>query len=279
MLRPIVIASAVALLSGCGIGGPSYPKFGEAAYRIEGNATAADGSAPVHTVIYRDGNKMRVETVLAAGPTNIVYDELTSAAYIVTASTATAVAPAAAPAPTTAPATTPAPVDTKTTTTTSTATTTPVTQPPPAAAPAVISAVAGTAVRIPDTDAPKPMEEAWVTLGANGARTTGKCNVAGEAGDLWTPRERPQGEPRTACITNDGIVLEIKEGARVLWQATAVQRGAQDPSLFGVPAGYQVIDPQAVAEKVGETMQDLSKVAGDPKAPPSTSPAPVAPKS
>lgn len=276
MLRPIVIVSAVALLAGCGLGGPTYPKFGEASYRIEGNATAADNAAPVRTVIYREGKKMRVETVLPTGAANIVYDELTGAAYIVTAATTTAIAPSATPAPTT-PA--PAATDTKTTTTTSTTTTTPVTQPPPAAAPAVISAVTGTAVRIPDADAPKPMEDAWVTLGANGARSAGKCNVAGEAGDLWTPRERAQGEPRTACITSDGIVLEIKEGARVLWQATAVQRGAQDPALFGVPAGYQVIDPQAVAEKVGETMQDLSKVAGDPKAPPSTTPAPVAPKS
>lgn len=275
MLRPIAIASAVALLAGCGIGGPTYPKFGEASYRIEGNAAASDGSAPAHTVIYRDARKMRVETVLATGPANIVYDELSGAAYIVTAATTTAVAPAAASAPTT-----PAPVATgaKTTTTTSTTTTTPVTQPPPPAPPAVISAVAGTAVRLPDADAPKPMEEAWVTLGADGARSTGKCTVAGEDGALWTPRERAQGEPRTACITSDGIVLEIKEGPRVLWQATAVQRGAQDPALFGVPAGYQVIDPQAVAEKVGETMQDLSKVAGDPKAPPSTTPAPVSPK-
>lgn len=278
MLRPIVIVSAVALLAGCGIGGPTYPKFGDASYRIEGNATASDGAAPVHTVIYREAKKMRVETVLATGAANIVYDELTGAAYIVTASTTTAIAPAATPAPTT-PTPAPAAADTKTTTTSTTTTTTPVTQPPPAAAPAVISAVSGTAVRIPDSDAPKPMEEAWVTLGADGARSTGKCTVAGEAGTLWTPRERAQGEPRTACITNDGIVLEIKEGPRVLWQATAVQRGPQDPALFGVPAGYQVIDPQAVAEKVGETMQDLSKVAGDPKAPPSTTPAPVAPKS
>lgn len=274
MLRPIVIVSAVALLAGCGLGGPTYPSFGEASYRIEGNATSADGSAPVRTVIYRDGGKLRMETVLATGPANIVYDELSGGAYIVTASTTTAVAPAATPAPAA-----PAPADQKTTTTTSTTTTTPVTQPPAPSAPAVISAISGTAVRIPDSDAPKPMEEAWVALGEKGARSAGKCNVAGEAGGLWTPRERPQGEPRTACITNDGIVLEIKEGPRVLWQATAVQRGPQDPALFGVPAGYQVIDPQVVAEKVGETMQDLSKVAGDPKAPPTTSPAPVAPKS
>lgn len=277
MLRQFTIVSAIALLAGCGLGGPTYPKFGEASYRIEGNATSADGSAPVHTVIYRDGGKLRMETVLATGPANIVYDELSGGAYIVTASTTTAVAPAAMPASTT-PAV-PATADQKTTTTPSTTTTTPVTQPPAPSAPAVISAISGTAVRIPDADAPKPMEEAWVALGEKGARSAGKCNVAGEEGGLWTPRERPQGEPRTACITNDGIVLEVKEGPRVLWQATSLQRGPQDPALFGVPAGYQVIDPQAVAEKVGETMQDLSKVAGDPKAPPSTTPAPAAPKS
>ena len=52
------------LLSACGIGAPDYPEFSETSYRIEGTTASADGGAPAQTVIYRDGPKMRVETVL-----------------------------------------------------------------------------------------------------------------------------------------------------------------------------------------------------------------------
>jgi hypothetical protein len=58
---------------------------------------------------------------------------------------------------------------------------------------------------------------------------------------------------------------------RTLWEATSLQRGEQDVALFGVPPGYQLIDPQAVAEQVGENMQQLDSVTG---APPTQQPAP-----
>lgn len=259
--RPYLLVSAAVFVASCGIGAPVYPEFGKVSYRIEGTAMGAEGAEPVQTVIYRDGAKMRVETVLATGRANIVRDELSGAAYIVTASSPVVVTPATpTPPPTSgAPATTVAP-------------STP--------APAAVSPGTGTAVRIADADAPKPMEEAWMTLGAENARNVGACSVAGETGHSWTPKARGEGVARVACITDDGIVLEIKEGERVLWQASSVQRGAQDATLFGVPAGYQVIDPQAVAEKVGDTMQEIGQVAGDPKAPPTATPVPApAPKS
>jgi len=258
--RSLLFVSAAALVASCGIGAPAYPEFGAASYRLEGTAVGADGVAPVQTVIYRDGAKMRVETVMPTGRANIVRDDLSGAAYIVTASSPVVVTPApGAPLPSTTPSTT-------------TATTTTV-------APTAVAPGTGTAVRIADADVPKPMEEAWVTLGAANARNVGACNVAGEKGDAWTPKETAEGVSRVACITQDGIVLEIKEGERVLWQATSVQRGPQDAALFGVPPGYQVIDPQAVAESVGDTMQEIGQVAGDPKTPPTATPTPApAPK-
>ena len=57
----LVAAASGALLAGCGIGAPAYPTFEQASYRIEGNTTSPGGGAATHTVIYRDGPKMRVE--------------------------------------------------------------------------------------------------------------------------------------------------------------------------------------------------------------------------
>lgn len=79
----LLAAAAAALLSACGIGAPAYPEFSETSYRIEGTTASADGGAPVQTVIYRNGPRMRVETVLPnTGAATIVFDESTSAAYV-----------------------------------------------------------------------------------------------------------------------------------------------------------------------------------------------------
>ncbi len=249
-LRAGAMASVLALAA-CGLGAPTYPTFGEQAYRIEG-VTTPEGGGPIPTTIYRDGPKMRVETTLPGrGPATIVFDSATNAAYVLSAVTAPAapVAPAATPAPGAA----------------------------PPAAPAPAAANVGVAVRVTDTEAPEPLEAPWAALGAEGATSSGSCNVAGESGRFWTPKNSAeQGVERTACITDDGIVLEVREGERVLFQATSLQRGAQDAALFGVPPGYQVVDPQAVVEGVGQTMDQLDSVTGAPTTAPAT-PAPAAP--
>lgn len=257
----LVAAAAGALLAGCGFGAPAYPQFSETSYRVEGRTTSLDTGATTQTVIYRDGPKMRVEATLPTyGQATIVFDESTNAAYVLNPTGAVPTAPVstAQPAPTTvAPAT-------------------PTTAPPnagtaPAAtatAPAAAPQVVGVAVRIQDADAPQPLETAWAALGAENARSTGRCEVAGEDGREWTPREAPApGVERTACITDDGIVLRVRENERVLWEATSLQRGQQDAALFGVPPGYQLIDPQAVAEQVGENLQQLDSVTGATPAP------------
>lgn len=253
----LLAAAAAALLSACGLGAPAYPEFSETSYRIEGTTASADNGAPVQTVIYREGPKMRVETMLPnMGQATIVFDESTNAAYVLnptgqlpTASTAQP--QATAPATTVAPGVTTTPAPTTT-----------------AQAPATTQPVVGIAVRIEDADAPQPLETAWAALGAENARSTGKCEVAGESGHEWTPRQAPApGVERTACITDDGIVLRVSESGRTLWEATSLQRGEQDAALFGVPAGYQLIDPHAVAEQVGENMEQLDSVTGAPPAP------------
>ncbi|MGE0740180.1 MAG: hypothetical protein AB7O98_02470 [Hyphomonadaceae bacterium] len=277
----LAAAAAAAILAGCGLGAPAYPEFGETSYRVEGMTADASGGAATQTVIYRDGPKMRVEANLPSyGQAAVVFDESTNAAYVLNPTTGAVVttAPAGAPvAPSAAPTATTVPPPAATTP----ATPAPAASPgavatPPAAAPAatVAPAVTGVAVRIEDASAPQPLEAAWAALGAENARHVGRCEVAGEDGNEWAPREAPTpGVERVACITDDGIVLRVTESGRTLWEATSLQRGEQDAALFGVPPGYQLIDPQAVAEQVGENMQQLDSVTGAPPAP-QTAPAP-----
>lgn len=250
---------ATLLVSGCGIGAAKYPEFGETPYRIEGNTAAPDGSAQTRTVIYRDGPKLRVETMLPHyGEAIVVFDQSTNAAYVLNPR-APVLAQAAPGTTVGAQAMQASPPGATTTTTLPSGPGVPNTTVAPATTPQVI----GVAVKLTDADAPQPLENAWAALGAENARSTGRCDVAGERGAEWRPREAPApGVERTACITSDGIVLRVRENDRVLWEATSVQRGAQEASLFGVPAGYQLIDPDAVAEGVGERMEQLDSVTG-----------------
>jgi hypothetical protein len=265
----LLAVAAAALLSACGIGGPDYPQFSETSYRMEGATTPPDGAASTQTVIYRDGPKLRVEAVLPNyGRATIVFDESTNAAYVLNP---TGQLPTAATTTTTRPqATAPAGNATTTTTPQGTATTTTpsATAPTTTAVAPAAQQVVGVAVRIEDADAPQPLETAWAALGKENARSTGRCEVAGERGNEWTPREAPApGVERTACITDDGIILRVTESGRTLWEATSLQRGDQDDALFGVPPGYQLIDPQQVADRVGESMEQLDSVTGAPPTP------------
>ncbi|MBI1251420.1 MAG: hypothetical protein GC189_08105 [Alphaproteobacteria bacterium] len=260
----LAAVSGAVLAASCGIGAPTYPSFGETAYRVEGMTLPPDGGAATPTVIYRDGPKMRVEAMLPQyGQATIVFDDATNSAYVLNPTTGP-YAPAAAPtAGVTPTAATPAP------TSTPAAPAPGVAAPAPAAAPA--AQAVGIAVRVPDADAPQPLESAWAALGADNAESVGACQGAGENGHSWRAKNADQtAAPRIACITDDGIILSIRENDRVLWQATALQRGTQDAALFGVPQGYRLIDPQAVAEQVSDTLQQLDSVTGD--APPPATP-------
>ena len=53
----------------------------------------------------------------------------------------------------------------------------------------------------------------------------------------------------------------------LVWIGKACDLGDQDAALFGVPTGYQLIDPHAVAEQVGRNMEQLDSVTGAPATP------------
>ncbi len=266
----LAAAAGAALLAGCGIGAPEYPQFSETSYRIEGMTASANGGAPTQTVIYRDGPKMRVEATLPNyGAATIVYDESTNAAYVLNpTAAATATAPSVQPAAPTAQQSVAQPAAPAQPSTATPAQPGTATSAPGATVATAPTQVAGVAVRIDNADAPQPLETAWAALGGDNAGSVGRCEVAGEEGHEWTPREAPApGVERTACITEDGIVLRVRENQAVLWEATSLQRGEQQASLFGIPAGYQLIDPQAAAQAVGENMQQLDSVTGAPEQP------------
>jgi hypothetical protein len=255
----LAVLAALFSAAGCGVFAPAYPKFGETPYRLEGNTAPPDGGAAIHTLIYRSGPNLRVETALPRyGRAIVVFDRATNAAYvlnpIVQPGTNNLPVVAQNPAPAAAPAAAIPPGAAPNTATVA-----------PPAAPAAAPRVIGVALRIADADAPQPLETAWAALGANNAKSMGACEAAGQRGNQWRPAQAPApGVERSACITEDGIVLRVRENNRMLFEATDVRRGPQNPSLFGIPHGYQVIDPDAVAQRAGEAADQLDSGAGPP---------------
>lgn len=236
--RATLLAFAAALTA---CGNPTLPNYGAASYRIEGLTTPPGGGAATHTIIYRTSTDMRVEATLPTiGSAIIVFDEATRGAYVLnpTTQTNTAASAVGAPQPT------------------------PQTQPLAEVSGVTLAPPSGIAVRIDDADAPQPLETAWAALGAENARAGGRCEVAGERGRMWRPREQPNGVERQACITGDGIVLMVKENGQTLWEATSLQRGEQNASLFGVPTGYRMIDPQTVATREEREAAELETPRG-----------------
>ncbi|MDI4656346.1 hypothetical protein [Xanthobacter autotrophicus] len=99
-----------------------------------------------------------------------------------------------------------------------------------------------------------PPEYALGILNGTGLRV-GEGQVAGEPCDLWK-LDAPLGAaggaamgasvgPTTACITPDGIALrtevEVQGKKQTVFEALKLTRAPQDPKLFQLPAGVQVI--------------------------------------
>lgn len=214
--RALRVALAGALLTACGaLAGPDFPAFAETSYRIEGVMAVRDGRPPTRAVIYRDGRQMRVETTIPHyGPAVVVFDRETGAPYVLTTAAALG-----APTPE-----------------------------------GDVETLSGYAVRLDEADAPQPMETYWAALGEENARSLGRCEVAGERGREWTPRVRQEDEiERVACIARDGIVLRVREDGMTIWEATALARGPQPPSLFGVPPGYRRLESAALSDDAAPT--------------------------
>jgi hypothetical protein len=75
------------------------------------------------------------------------------------------------------------------------------------------------------------------------AHHLGDCSAAGEHGGEWSI-DAPQGvttsDARTMCVTNDGIMIQMKVNGVLAFDTQSLQRGPQDASLFQLPPGVQV---------------------------------------
>lgn len=119
------------------------------------------------------------------------------------------------------------------------------------------------AMQLSEADTPQPLEVAWAALGPQNVRGFGRCRTAGERGTLWRPREPIAPDvDRAACITPDGIVLQLTENDTVLFEATSVERGPQPTSLFVIPETYRIIDNAELART--EEDADLAPTAAEP---------------
>ncbi|MET0183607.1 MAG: hypothetical protein ABW199_12055 [Caulobacterales bacterium] len=114
------------------------------------------------------------------------------------------------------------------------------------------------AVRMPlDAAQVTDAMKSWSGEGRTITRT-GSCSVAGASGTEWAqaPSENDP-KARTSCVTSDGIFLRGTEDGVTTWETTSVQRGAQDPALFTIPAGYQVMDLGPMAAQMREAMERM----------------------
>lgn len=80
------------------------------------------------------------------------------------------------------------------------------------------------------------------------ARThrVGSCSAGGENGSEWSvdPPPEVQAAPvaRTMCLTEDGIMIQMKQDGVVVFDTQSLQRGPQDASLFAAPPGVQLTE-------------------------------------
>jgi hypothetical protein len=111
-------------------------------------------------------------------------------------------------------------------------------------------------IRIPPEAAPQAPDVAWSGAGVR-ARRTGDCRVADENGTLYESTDAAAGQRGVACITADGVMLEAYENGRLVWRASRVLRGPQDPEQFALPAGAAVLDAAAVAAGADGALEQL----------------------
>lgn len=88
--------------------------------------------------------------------------------------------------------------------------------------------------------------QAWANRQGYTIVRGGPCAGAGQTGTEWTSTRAATADraavSNIACVTSDGIILQVKEGDRVTWQTTSVARGPQDAALFTLPPGVRVMN-------------------------------------
>ena len=77
----------------------------------------------------------------------------------------------------------------------------------------------------------------------------GEMTVAGLNCTEWqvTP-PAPGAEVDQICLTDDGVLLNIRVGAVQRARAASVHYGTLDPALFAVPATYRHVQPPSVGK-------------------------------
>ena len=115
----------------------------------------------------------------------------------------------------------------------------------------------------------KKMEENFPRAeGAVKPTKIGADTVAGMGCNIWQlPRTDAAAtatetstapEPMQMCLTDDGIMLRVGTANAPRMIATSVTRAPQDPALFALPAGYEVVDLgdcMAIMRQYGEAMR------------------------
>ena len=98
--------------------------------------------------------------------------------------------------------------------------------------------------------------------GAGDAVRVGPCSHAGESGTEW--RKEGDDEGNSACITDDGILLLVKDDGETVWETTSLERGPQDPALFAPPPGVRVMDVRNMLGPQGaEMLEKMGAQFGD----------------
>lgn len=72
----------------------------------------------------------------------------------------------------------------------------------------------------------------------------GQDSVAGLPCTDWL---MATGGAKQLCVTDDGVMLRVRDGGSTVAEATTVQYGQADPATFQVPADFQSVPPPAAA--------------------------------
>ncbi|MCS0494945.1 hypothetical protein NVS89_07535 [Ancylobacter sp. MQZ15Z-1] len=98
-----------------------------------------------------------------------------------------------------------------------------------------------------------PPEFRFVSMPAD-SRRIGFDTVSTEPCEVWRGTDPDLGTPVQACFTVDGIPLRVqattRQGLKVAFEATELERGPQDPAAFDVPEGVRV-------QRVPPSLQDM----------------------
>ena len=69
----------------------------------------------------------------------------------------------------------------------------------------------------------------------------GTAAVAGLPCTEWATHD-PSGHPVIVCLTDDGVLLRVRDRADILVEAASVEHAAQDPAMFAPPTAWRKVE-------------------------------------